>query len=203
MPLVRSLLMAVVLAASFWNPEFCRAATDQPPVAVTADSEEVRQIFSADQKDRELHPGDPKFDADFVTSRDKSRQARMLEILGQGGLRTATDYLRAAYIFQHGESIDSIRVAHALSSIASYMDPSLKEARWLMAASWDRLMIRLERPQWYGTQFNRIGDTGPYAIDPIDQSTTDSDRATFFVAPLAEMRKHLDEFNSASPQPKQ
>lgn len=195
--------MAVVVASALWSPAFCSAADDAPSVKGVAENEEVRQMFFADQKDRELHPDDPKFDVDAVALRDKARQARMKELLGQGGLRSATDYLRAAYIFQHGEAIDSIRVALAMSSMASYMDSSLKEARWLMAASWDRLMIRMGRPQWYGTQFNRIGEHGAYSIEPIDQIITDSDRAAFFVPPLAEMRKHLEEFNSASSQPKQ
>ncbi len=115
-----------------------------------------------------------------------------------GGLRTAQDYLRAAYLMQHGPDKDDPRIAHAMASLSWELDPHNKEARWLMAASWDRLMMSMGRPQWYGTQFDKPSEKFPWTLGAVDPRVTDAERATFFVPPLAESRKQLKRLNHAS-----
>jgi hypothetical protein len=63
------------------------------------------------------------------------------------------------------------------------LDPRHGPARWLVAATRDRKLMRLGRPQLYGTQFVP-GDGGKpvrYAVDP---NVTDEERAEWNVPPL-------------------
>lgn len=162
------------------------------------DNPQLASLFKGDQDDRRGEPSAPP-DWTSLQARDATRHAQLMELLQRGSIRTANDHARAAMLLQHGDPAESIRLAHAMATIAYAMAPANKDARWLMAASWDRLMVRLDRPQWFGTQFNRIGDTGPWTMDPIDDRVTDAERATYFVLPLAEMRKRLAELNAAEP----
>jgi hypothetical protein len=111
------------------------------------DNAEIASIFSADQADRQKQPIDWK----VVAPLDAARKNRVLELIKQGKICTANDHFRAAMVFQHGDSLDDIRSAFSLAQIAALLDPSLKQARWLTAASWDRILMRKNVPQWYGT----------------------------------------------------
>lgn len=128
---------------------------------------------------------------------DNVRRAEALEEIRAGGLRTATDYYNAAMILQHGGSTEEIRLAHAMSALAVAMNPSDGQAKWLMAASWDRLMRRFSQPQWYGTQFSRnaSGEFELWQLNP--DAIDDEDRRALGVPSLEEMRLRLDGLNQA------
>ena len=101
-----------------------------------------------------------------------------------GELNTAKGYFNAALIMQHGSTTEDIRIAHALSTIASTLDPAYPRAKWLMAASWDRLMVRLKQPQWYGTQSVRDA-SGKFVLYPVlADAVTDEERTKFGVLTL-------------------
>lgn len=169
-------------------------------LAFAADNPELRAIKDADQADRSgLGMGK---DWRAVVARDKSRRDRVLEILKDGGLDTAWDHFNAALVLQHGGSADDIRLAHALSTLSATLDPAHPGARWLMAASWDRLMLRLEQPQWYGTQWVQDA-AGTHVLSPVQPgAVTDADRIALGVPTLAEMQARLDALNSGKQMPR-
>ncbi|MBK6616100.1 hypothetical protein [Ottowia sp.] len=172
----------------------------EPAAASSVDNARLAALFAADQDDRKAGPTEMSgFDWKGVEARDKERVAALREMLKAGLVRTAADFRRASNIFQHADAADGPRLAHALATISASMDPANKEARWLMAASWDRLMMRMDRPQWYGTQFVRKAASDPWSLGDVDASVTDAERASYFVPPLAEMRKHIEEMNRADP----
>lgn len=164
-----------------------------PVVAVAGDNPELRSIKQADQADRRT-AHTPSHWRD-VMQRDRERHSRVLEILKEGKLGTAWDYSNAALVLQHGDSAGDIRLAHSLSTVASTLDPEHRSAKWLMAASWDSLMLHLEQPQWYGTQSTR-NSSGQFILHPIAlNAVTDADRAALGVPPLAEAQARIDSRN--------
>lgn len=158
-----------------------------PFIAIGGDNPELRALKSADQADRQgvedLESRDAVLDR---MKRDKVRRDRVLEIVEAGGLSTAWDYFNAALVLQHGREIEDVRLAHALPIVSSTIDPSHSGAKWLRAASWDRLMMRLGRPQWYGTQ-SVLGRSGRWEIYQVEPgAVTDADRAALGVPSLAD-----------------
>jgi hypothetical protein len=98
---------------------------------------------------------------------------------------------------QHGDTVEEIRMAHALATIAASLDPLDRSARWLKAASWDRLLLRQKKPQWYGTQYVREAN-GKWALNQIDESAvTDADRIQLATPTLAEAKKRVEVMNRA------
>jgi hypothetical protein len=156
---------------------------------------ELTQICDADQADRAVdHP--EKIDWSAVASRDAARRARVSQILAEGGARTADDYYHAALVFQHGDTDAEIAKAHELSLKAAELDSEHPHARWLAAASKDRLLMRQGKPQLYGTQFKKVD--GKWTLHEVDPSVTDEERAKWDCPPLAEARKRADGMNANS-----
>lgn len=153
------------------------------PATAQVDNAELKKLFDSDQADRNgsafrTEPG-------AVAARDEQRREAALEFVKDGALHSARDYFHAAMIFQH--SAQNIDLAHALSTVASYLDPENKQYRWLMAASWDRMLVRRVQPQWYGTQF-QSDERGIFLFPLADNAVTDAERAEMGVPPLDEAR---------------
>lgn len=119
-----------------------------------------------------------------------------------GELHTARDYFSAAMVFQH--SAEDIGLAHSLATIASYLDPQNKQYRWLIAASWDRMLMQHIQPQWYGTQY-QTDDQGTFLFPIADGAVTDAERTAMGVPSLDESRARLAEMATmvgGKPRPK-
>jgi hypothetical protein len=124
-----------------------------------------------------------------VASQDAERRRRVAEILREGEVRTAGDYFNAALIYQHGQTVDVIRLAYSLANVAATLDPENKMARWLTVAAWDRIMMRFGRPQWYGTQFNKPKDSETWQLYMLDETAvSDEDRKALGVPSLEESK---------------
>lgn len=156
---------------------------------------ELRRIEEADQADRAA--GSNKIDWDIVGKRDTSRRARTLEILKAGDVRTADDYLNAAVVFQHGEAIEDTELALALVTTASRIDANNKAAKVLVAQATDRILVKLGKPQWYGTQFSKNKSTGKWEMPPTDPAVISEEKRTAMGVPsLSDTKAHLDAINA-------
>jgi hypothetical protein len=133
-----------------------------------------------------------------IARTDDERVKIVLEFLAKGTLKGPEDQFDAALVLQHttmltcGErlvsrSVDNYMIAHYLF-ISAY-EGGYKDALFLIAASLDRYLWLSEGYQKYGTQraFNQT--TGKEELVPIDRKTTDSERAKYGVAPLANLLK--------------
>jgi len=185
--------MVVVAALSMGNPVVPQEATAGTGEKGNApDNERLRLLYEADQGART----GGKIDWAIVSREDKERRAEVLAIMSGNGLRTSADYFHAAMVFQHGETADEIRTAYGLAWLASVLDPGNKDALWLSAAAWDRVMMREDMPQWYGTQFWKPSKDAPWELYKIDESAvTDEDRIRMGVPTLAETRKKAEAMN--------
>jgi hypothetical protein len=110
---------------------------------------EMQQIFQADQKDRQ--PGIGKIDWAVVTKSDAARRTATARLLAEGKLQTGEDFERAAFVFQHSDSPDDYLLAHTLAILAVARGQA--SAMWIAAATLDRYLQSINKPQIYGTQF--------------------------------------------------
>lgn len=162
------------------------------PATVPVDNPLLRRLFDEDQGDRTT----ATIDAETV-KRDARRREQVLRELRSGRLRTANDYYHAAMVFQHGESADEIRLAFSLAWTSAQMDEKKKDrALWLSAAAWDRIMMRLQKPQWYGTQYVADDANSGYRLYKIDgDAVTDRERIRLGVPVLSEAKKRAEFLN--------
>jgi hypothetical protein len=159
---------------------------------------ELERLYNEDQADRAPEMG--KVDWSVVGKRDEERRKRVLEIVAQGGAKEAADYYHAAMVLQHGQSPEDFDRAHQWSSKAAELDSDYPGARWLAAASKDRWLMNLGKPQLYGTQFKR-DPNGPWYLWQVDPSITDEERAKWDVPPLARAKARVETLNAGTFQP--
>lgn len=185
--------LLLLLAGNAWASQ----ASDPPPAPqAPADNVALKKIFDEDQADR-LGPAF-RTEPEAVMARDGQRRDAALQMVKDGRLRTARDYFAAAMIFQH--SADDIALAHSLATIARYLDPQNKQYRWLMAASWDRMLMQRVQPQWYGTQY-QSDDQGLFLFPVADGAVTDTERTEMGVPSLEESHARLAEMASMTGNP--
>lgn len=105
-------------------------------------------IFEADQKAREdwAHA-----DAGAVATGDAARREQVKTLLAAGALHSGEDFYHAAFVFQHGMEPDDYLLAHALAVIAA--ERGRRGAAWIAAATLDRYLHAIGKPQIYGTQY--------------------------------------------------
>ena len=126
-------------------------------------------------------------------------------MLAKGAIVTAEDFFNAALIMQHGETAEDYRLAYSLASISKTIDadsssftPAYKTAKWLTAAAWDRLMMNLNKPQWYGTQFTKPNGAAQWQFYQFDENAvTDEERFELGVMSKAQALQKLADMNKA------
>jgi hypothetical protein len=141
---------------------------------------EMSAIFKADQADRSTHP----IDWGIVKPADAKRRERTEQLLDAGALRTGEDFYDAAFVFQHGETANDFLKAHLLAVVATAKGQP--DAPWIAAATLDRYLQEIGRPQVLGTQFTRTDD-GKFTQEPYDRTVaSDAMRKAMQVPSLAE-----------------
>src|SRR5262249_36756566 len=108
-------------------------------------------------------------------------------------LREAEDFFHAAFLMQHGEELGHWWSAHELALQA----PELGEqkARYLVAASLDRYLMRQGRPQKHGTNGIWDAQLGRWRVWDYDLTTTDEERAQWSVPALGELLSRIEYSN--------
>jgi hypothetical protein len=162
------------------------AATPGADDPAPGDSEELARLYDEDQADRQPESGKP-IDWAVVGPRDRAREARVKELYEAGGLRTGKDYRRAAMVFQHAQKPEDYLLAHEFCVVA--LSKGDREARWLAAATEDRFLMNLGRPQRFGTQFRSSGPDQPVKLYEVGPGVTDALRRELNVPTLDEARK--------------
>jgi hypothetical protein len=156
--------------------------TDQAEASsATPDLAELRALYAADQADRT--PGTAPKDWQEIERRDQERQARVQALLDAGAAKTGRDYFHAAMVFQHASTPEGIQLAHELAMIAACLGD--RGSRWLAAASYDRYLMYLDRPQRFGTQYRSDAD-GVMKLYNTAPGVSDAMRAALDVPSLAE-----------------
>jgi len=158
---------------------------------------ELRAMFEADQADRRAVAA-REMSRPELNLRDYERRQRLEHLAAEGAIQGVDDHYYAAYLLQHGTLPEEFRRAHDFAAQA--VTRGSRPARWLFAATLDRWLVALGKPQQYGTQYVRIGTHG-YAIYETDPEVSDAERAQYDVPPLHEHLRMLTEKNGGWPVP--
>src|SRR5262245_6746336 len=135
-------------------------ALDEPYVEPNA---EMAAIYKADQAPRQSLESFYA-NATQIDKEDAIRRERARALIDTGQLNAAEDFRLAALVFQHGSEPRDYLFAHTLALIA--LEKGDRAASWIAAASLDRYLRSIDRPQVFGLQFERNG---------IDRQTLDSE----------------------------
>lgn len=204
--LVPGLLAAAALSgcvSSSPTPAIAPDAVTAPAPAKAAepvaDNAELASLFKADQADRT--PGTAPADWHETERNDLVRQARVRELLDSGAVKTGRDYFHAAMVYQHAEGAGGVQFAHELAMIGACLGDM--SSRWLAAASYDRMLMYLDRPQRFGTQY-RSDENGVTKLYKNSDGVTDAMRAAMNVPSLQtakerekEMQQMMEELNKS------
>ncbi len=120
---------------------------------------ELKNIVDADQADRrrdwnKLTPVELK----AVGERDDTRNLRTREIIKADELHTASDFANAALVMQHSARFSGYQTAHELA-VCSMLLGDRGTGRWLIAATYDRMLGSIGHDQRFGTQYSGMANT--------------------------------------------
>jgi hypothetical protein len=166
----------------------------------------IHQLYAEDQNE---NPGN-------ITEQEHNRHGvvRRSEIrlmLAKGEIETASDFHDAAVLFQHGEAADDYMMAHIFAIEALLRGDN--SSKWIAAATLDRYLQIIGRPQIFGTQYD--AETASDAskeqgklVDPKvanlrrtqspynDELLPDSVRNDFCVPDRIQQKKNLEVLNT-------
>ncbi|HYP25950.1 MAG TPA: hypothetical protein VE262_04455 [Blastocatellia bacterium] len=169
------------------------AQAQSPAAQPVKDNEELKRLCDEDQADR-TPPGGKPIDWAKVGPRDKARLKRVKEIYRQNLLRTANDYDCAATVLQHGDGPEDFLLAHEFWIVAISKGKNDKDTLSLAAASEDRFLMKIGRPQRFGTQLHSEGE-GPIVLYPVDEGVSDELRRLMIGHSLAEIKARVAAMN--------
>ncbi len=174
--------------ATDWGGE-----AEVPLIQLWPDNVEMAALFERDQADRRPPPG-KAIDWSVVGPADVARRARAQALLDAGALHSGADYFRAAFLFQHAKEPADYLKAHALAVAAAAR--GYRDAPWIAAASLDRYLRSIGRPQVFGTQFSQGAD-GIVSQEPYDRMLlSDGLRLASSVPSLALQEKQREEMEA-------
>jgi hypothetical protein len=159
----------------------------------TKDNQELKRLCDEDQFDRTPPPG-KSIDVAFLGPRDKARLKRVKEIYRQNLLVTANDFDCAATVLQHGQVPEDFLLAHEFWVVAISKGKNDRDTLSLVAASEDRFLTNIGRPQRFGTQSHSVNN-GPIMLYPVDETVTDELRRLMGGHSLKEIKERVAEMN--------
>lgn len=190
------LLLAGLSCVGPGRPDAHAQASAPPAAAVdTAHNAEIARLYQEDQADRSPPPTAPRDFFVGMEERDLRRRTRVLEIHNADQLRTGADFYHAAMVLQHGTAPGDYLLAHELSMVA--IARGEPRGRWLAAASLDRFLVSIGRPQRFGTQSLFDAAKQEYQLHPVEEGVTDAVRRELGVPALADIRERQEESNRA------
>ena len=150
------------------------------------DNLKLEEIFQEDQVDRDRVYESPD-EVAKLRKRDAARRKTVSVMMELGEVKTKNDLYHTAVIFQHGESAQDFMNAHRLATMSGLLGH--RTARWLVAASLDRYLMKIGRPQVYGTQFEYNPAQKEYQLKlPIDETVFLSFEKEMLGVPSANQR---------------
>ncbi len=186
------LIMSALCVIALRSLSTLRSAQAQAPTA--KDNEELVRLYQEDQADRS--PANAKdIEWAIVGPRDKARLERVKAVYTQNGLHTGADYYHAAMVLQHSEVFEDFLLAHEFCVVAISRGKNDKDTRWLAAASEDRFLMNIGRPQRFATQYRADPSTAPFRLYKVDDGVTDELRRALNVPSLAKAKAREVEMN--------
>lgn len=181
---------AVLLAGSLFGGSASAKQGDEP---TGKDNKELATLYKEDQADREPKDGKP-IDWTVVGPRDRAREDRVKTLYREDKIKTANDYANAAMVLQHAQAPDDFLLAHELCVVS--IAKGRKDSRWLAAASEDRFLMNINRPQRFGTQYRSTSPDAPIKLYEVDPTVTDAHRKEMGAPSLTKAREREAEMDA-------
>lgn len=182
-------LLAILTAAGIMvyagSAEAQEVSSARQEAVESTTSDELRRLYEEDQAERMPSPG-KVIDFSSLMLRDEARQQQVKRLLESGAIRSGADYYHAAMVMQHALDPDDHLLAHNLCVIS--LSKGEQRAKWLAAASLDRFLIGIARPQQFGTQFHSNHQSRPPKLSPVAPNMPDQLRREMGVPSLDEAR---------------
>jgi hypothetical protein len=157
--------------------------------SASSHSSVVHQLYLDDQKDRATASPDR-------AKHDQERLVRVKALVASNGLVTGEDFHDAAFIFQHSLKADDYLEGHILAMEAIVRGDT--RSKWIAAASLDRYLLAIGKPQVFGNQINGTCTKDNVCTDTQepynDLLVTDKMRKDFCVWDRATQRKNLEAY---------
>jgi len=185
-----SILALASFVAALHAPISC-AAADTPSIpsdaaaSVPKDNEELTLLYNEDQSDRVSKDGKP-INWKAIEAEDQAREKRVKELYFADQLQTGTDYYHVAMVLQHSDLPNDYLLAHELCVVA--ISKGERDAMWLAAASEDRFLLAIGRPQRFGTQFSIDDQNSSVHLFKTEDGVTDNTRVALEVPTLADAK---------------
>lgn len=198
------LLFLIACVVAGFASEMPAASTQNQPKTSNA----IHKLFIEDQEQMPgAANGMSRLTEKEYFARLKVRKAKVKALLAAGDLKTGEDFKEAAFIFQHGNNPDDCLFAHVLAMEAVIKGSD--SAKWMEAATLDRYLQSIGRPQVFGTQYpldpnlpHRVASskarfrTGRTLAPYNEQFLPDSARLDFCVPVLAQQKQNVAMFNA-------
>ncbi|QJW94097.1 hypothetical protein [Frigoriglobus tundricola] len=188
--------LTIVLSVAIWEiglrQQLVSSVTAGSGEPAAKDNAELARMYSEDQADRSPKDGKP-IDWRVVGPRDKERLKKMRELYSDGKLATGADYYHAAMLLQHSDAAADFLLAHELSVVA--VSKGEERAKWLAAATEDRFLTNIGRPQRFGTQYRADGPDQPYRLCKVENGVTDGLRRAYNAPTLEQAKAREAEMN--------
>jgi hypothetical protein len=161
--------------------------------SVAVDNPEIQQIVDADQAVRSNWEKLSSEDLKTMGNRDHQRALRIREIVGAGGLHSARDFSNASLVLQHSSSFAGFQLAHELA-VCSLLLGDRAMGRWLVAATYDRMLNSVGHDQRFGTQgaLTLTTSAKPTVRETDESGICDAERLALGCPTLAAKRADFD-----------
>ncbi len=185
--------LSKLAVATDWDPNRSYLPDDSvPPNA------EMQGIIAADQKARQTAMTLTQEQWAVIAKQDAERREATRRLLAAGSLHAAQDFASAAFIFQHGDTPEDYLLAHTLALVAVAKGDA--GATWIAAATLDRYLNSIGKPQIYGTQFHNKG-TKPFTQEPYNRALiSNALRRQLGVPPLSAQEEQRKRYNAPVPK---
>jgi hypothetical protein len=166
-------------------------AAARKSAAGATDNPEVQKIVDADQATRAGWNKLSQADLLVVMTEDHRRNVRIREIVNEGTLHTAKDFANAALVLQHSAGFAGYQLAHELA-VCSLLLGDRGMGRWLVAATYDRMLNSLGHDQRFGTQGAlTMGHEKPMLRETDEAGICDAERLALGCPTLAAKRANF------------
>lgn len=117
--------------------------------SIAQSPQKVSRVHQLEMEDQSENPGNISA-AEYYRHGD-ARRAEVRQLLQEGKITSGEDFSDAALIFQHGQTPDDFLFAHVLAVEGLIHGGSAD--KWIAAATLDRYLQSMNRPQIFGTQY--------------------------------------------------
>jgi hypothetical protein len=201
--------LAAMILGSLFQSCFIAAQTSATDQSRPEATKSIHQMFLEDQNDTPAgQPGGiaPISQAE-INARGEQRRRLVSAMLAKGQVQTGEDFHDAALLFQHGESADDYLLAHILAVEAVIKGDD--KSKFLAAATLDRYLQAIHKPQVFGTQYAPMTPVQPgnngvfkgrtWTQMPMDiHLLPDAVRRNYCVPDLEQQTRNLATLNAGS-----